>query len=217
MADSRKINQIPPCYQALLTESAKTEDEREVEYRWVWRNLVSEGRILDVGCCESRLAEVLTDLGYEVWGIDLRDYANPPFNFVREDIRRTSFRSAFFDQIIAVSTIEHVGMKAYGNTWIEEVHGDRMAILEMYRILKPSGTILITLPYGASRDHYWIRYYNKDKLEGLLWGLKWEATYYRKVNNQWHECPESEAGKAPSGEGALPQAIVCVRALKFIV
>jgi len=203
--------EIPSYYQALLAESAKREDERETEYRWVWSNLIPKGRILDVGCCESKLAEVLFKLGYEVWGIDLRGYSNAPFNFVREDIRRTSFSSDFFDQIIAVSTIEHVGMNAYGNTWIDEAHGDRMAILEMYRILKPTGTMLITLPYGASKDYYWIRYYNNDRLERLLWGLKWQGTYYRKQDNEWHRCPESEAERAPSGEGALPQAIVCLR------
>jgi len=206
------LENMPSEYRQLLNPTRT--NERNTEYIWVWRNLIPEGRILDVGCCESRLAEVLSGLGYAVWGIDLRDYPNAPFHFVKGDIRRTSFQSSFFNQIIGVSTIEHVGMKAYGNTWIDQAHGDRMAILEMYRILELSGTMLITLPYGASEGNYWLRCYNKDSLKRLLWGLNWEATYYCKQGNTWRRCPEYEASQMPSGEGSLPNAIVCVKGAK---
>jgi SAM-dependent methyltransferase len=191
-------------------------DERNTEYLWLWDMLELEGFILDVGCCESKLAETLAKLGVfkEVWGIDIRAYPNAPFRFIQEDIRRTSLPTEHFDQIVAISTIEHVGMKAYGNDWLDPVHGDRMAILEMYRILADRGSMYITLPYGKSMGDYWIRYYNRNTLSNLLFGLDYEPTYYCKVNGKWVECSEGKAEEMPSGEGALPNAIVCVWVVK---
>ncbi|MGB9684418.1 MAG: class I SAM-dependent methyltransferase [Candidatus Bathyarchaeales archaeon] len=190
--------------------------ERNTEYLWLWDMLELEGDILDVGCVDSKLAETLAKLGVfkEVWGIDIRPYPNAPFRFIQEDIRRTSLPTEYFDQIVAISTIEHVGMNCYGNSWIDPVHGDRMAILEMYRILADGGDMYITLPYGNSIGDYWIRYYNKNTLNNLLYGLGYDATYYRKIGDKWVECNEEEAAKMPSGEGALPNAIVCVWVVK---
>jgi len=211
LGNSVTVADIPSEYQALWAGRGK--DEREVEYRWVWKNLAPKGsEILDVGCCESRLAEVLAHLGWQVVGIDIRECAPSlhPIYIYKSDIRRTPILGRF-DQILAISTIEHVGMRAYGNTWLDEAHGDRMAILEMNRILCAKGDMLITLPFGSSKGDYWIRYYNAATLHLLLWGFDYEPTFYLKEGDLWKECGEREAELMPSGEGALPNAIVCLR------
>ncbi|MEM3618223.1 MAG: class I SAM-dependent methyltransferase [Candidatus Bathyarchaeia archaeon] len=215
MGNTLTTEEMERIYKGALIDPKRT-DERNTEYLWLWDVLELEGRILDVGCCESRLAETLAELGVfsEVWGIDIRPYPTGRFRFLQEDIRRTSLPTEYFDQIVAISTLEHLGMNCYGNKWLDPVHGDRMAILEMYRILKHRGYMYITLPYGNSLGNYWIRYYNKNTLNNLLFGLDYEATYYRKIGNKWVECEEEEAAKTPSGEGALPQAIVCVWVVK---
>jgi SAM-dependent methyltransferase len=215
MFNTLNIAEVKKIYKERLIVPNRT-DERNTEYLWLWDWLELDGTILDVGCCESRLAETLASLGVfkEVWGIDIRPYPNAPFRFIQEDIRRTSLPTRYFDQIVAISTIEHVGMKAYGNTWIDPVHGDRMAILEMYRILKDNGYMYITVPYGKSLGDYWIRYYNKNTLDNLLFGLDYSPTFYRKLGSEWVECSEGEAAQMPSGEGALPQAIACIMVVK---
>jgi SAM-dependent methyltransferase len=215
MGNTLNIAEIEKIYKERLIVPNRT-DERNTEYLWLWDCFELDGTILDVGCCESRLAETLVSLDVfkEVWGIDIRPYPNAPFRFIQEDIRRTSLPTRYFDQIVAISTIEHVGMKAYGNTWIDPVHGDRMAILEMYRILKDNGYMYITVPYGKSLGDYWIRYYNKNTLDKLLFGLDYSPRYYRKLGSELVECSEGEAAQMPSGEGALPQAIACIMVVK---
>jgi len=217
------VKEYPVGYETLW--AGRGADEREVEYRWVWKNLAPKEHylylkvssvLLDVGCCESEFAEILHRNGWLIWGIDIRDCrASHAFPFFQGDIRRTPFASSSFDQIIAVSSIEHVGMRCYGNEWIDFKHGDRMAILEIYRILRRSGSILLTLPYGSSVGDYWIRYYNEKTLTELLFGLTpTSLTYYLKENGRWRECLESEASQMPSGEGALPNAVVCAKVVK---
>lgn len=58
--------------------------ERIVEYPWVFRNLeLDAGKILDVGCCKSKLSIQLASLGYKVYGIDISNYLykHPNFKF----------------------------------------------------------------------------------------------------------------------------------------
>jgi ubiquinone/menaquinone biosynthesis C-methylase UbiE len=94
----------------------------------------------------------LACLGYEVYSIDVQELlqlkiVHPPnLKFIRGDIRHTNFPSNFFDRVIAVSTIEHIGLGHYGEEFDER--GDEKAIKEAIRILKPNGKLLATPPYG---------------------------------------------------------------------
>ncbi len=56
------------------------------------------------------LSTILPALGYEIAGLDIKflPTSGPQFQFVQEDIRRTTFPDEHFDAIVAVSTIERV-------------------------------------------------------------------------------------------------------------
>ncbi len=143
--------------------------ERIVEYPFVLQNLENKrGKILDVGCCDSDLSLQLASLGHKVWGIDVRKYENqhPNLIFVQSDISKTPFPSEFFDTIIAVSTIEHIGL-GYGKTPLYN-NGDKLAMKEIYRILKPSGKLIITLPVGRKKVTPTHRIYDTNSLRKLL-------------------------------------------------
>jgi len=201
---------MPESYRALYINR---KDERAVEYPWVWENLTSSGRILDVGCGESGVCDELAKLGcYEVYGIDIRDVKPKGWIFIKADIRRTNFPCGFFDQIVCISTLEHIGMKAYGNNWIDEINGDRMALLEMNRVLKVGGSMLITVPYGSKGD-YWVRFYNRHTLKGLLEGFNWKAEYVKYVNGEWKPCSPS-ADVLPPRTGGLPNAVALIKVIK---
>jgi len=89
--------------------------ERIVEYPFIFRNIVGlkGAKILDVGCSGSYLLTELAALGHEVYGIDIRWYPvqYPNVRFVQGNICKTLFPNDFFDVIIAVSTIEHIGIE----------------------------------------------------------------------------------------------------------
>jgi SAM-dependent methyltransferase len=128
--------------------------QRVVEYPWVLRQLRAfapkGARVLDVGCSESVLSHVLLYMGYEVWGLDINDYPYKPryMVFVKRDARNTGLPSNFFDAIVVVSTIEHIGLPVYGQVGFD-VDGDVETIEELRRILKPGGYLIITTPFAG--------------------------------------------------------------------
>ncbi len=155
-------------------------DERAIERPFVFSNLPPQGRVLDVGCTGSDLPIIMTSLGYSVVGIDTRPYQieNPPFRFVRGDIRETEFRSEAFDIITAVSAIEHIGLSGrYGSE--EDPDGDRRSMKELRRILKGDGTVVLTVPYGLGAVFKpWHRVYGSEELGRLVEGFRTETAAF---------------------------------------
>ena len=160
------------------TKAASASDEgfsdRSIERPFVFSNLPAAGRVLDVGCAGSDLPVVLACLGFEVVGIDQRPthLSDPPFRFVRSDVRKTPFADRAFDVVTAVSTIEHIGLSGrYGSD--EDSDGDRHAMEEIGRVTKPGGSILLTVPYGQSAIFRpWHRVYGSVQLQSLIKGLE---------------------------------------------
>lgn len=152
---------------------------RLLEYSWVCKNLGSRHmRILDVGCSGSLLPLYVASDGHHVYGIDLRDCFVSQFlgfNSAKGDMRRTPFRDGFFDRIIAVSSIEHVG-----SGW------DRSFIPEMYRVLKDDGRVILTFPYGKESGQVGgSRVYDDDKIGSMLGGeFKMEKDGYM-IRDGW--------------------------------
>lgn len=93
--------------------------------------------------------------------------------YVKADIRQTGLSDNFFDAIIVVSTIEHVGMPAYGQEVIEE-DGDLKAMNELRRIVKPGGYIILTTPFRGKELIIELgeRQYSAKRLKQLMEGLK---------------------------------------------
>jgi ubiquinone/menaquinone biosynthesis C-methylase UbiE len=101
---------------------------------------------------------------------------------MRRDARYTAFPSNFFDAIVLVSTIEHIGVG------IDE-DADLKTIKELNRVLKPKG-IIITTPYLTVRSLQVTssgRIYNRMRLKELTKNfqvLKEEYFYHQHVNSR---------------------------------
>lgn len=152
-------------------------DQRSIEYPWILKQLKllkPRSIILDVGCSDSVLSHELIARKYRVVGIDIREYTfkNRRMLFIKRNILNTDLPNNIFDAIIMVSTIEHVGVPAYGQTILDE-EGDMKAMKELYRILKPGGIIMITTPYdpySVSKDagKSYVEHYNRERLNKLV-------------------------------------------------
>jgi SAM-dependent methyltransferase len=144
---------------------------RAVEYAWVLdalRRIKPGKRILDVGCTGSYFPYELTSLGYAVEGLDICPYhvKKPSFPFHVCDIAQTPFPDCYFDAVVAVSTLEHVGLGAYGDP--AYIDGDRVAFNELKRILAKGGHLLVTVPYGREYHVTWERIYDWKTLMSVL-------------------------------------------------
>jgi len=189
--------------------------ERLVEYPFTFRHLEGE-HILDIGSVDSLLPIGLTKLGYEVIGVDLRRLCKQPyFAFTLADAIRLPFKTECFDQSLSISTTEHVGLRGHGLEqqyphYIEHGDGDRLNLLEMKRVTKQKGSVIITLPYGLGQ-HYWLRIYNPETLSKLLrnFTIEVQEFYKEAAPKQWTLCKEEEA-RGMVGY-PLPKAVVCTK------
>lgn len=169
--------------------------ERIVEYPFIHQNMPlnpdSKNKILDVGSAGSYLPFELASKGYQVWSLDfscrynryISSYNN--FTFVEGDIRKTNFPDSFFDFVTGVSVIEHVGLVGK-NTSLDD---DKVAAREIFRIIKPGGKFLITVPFGKKYGVYTIergnsfRIYDHSHLEALLSAFKIETCQFAVLKN----------------------------------
>ncbi len=125
-------------------------------------------RILDVGACESPLSLMLASMGNDVTALDLREYAFPHPNLksVVSDITKHN-QTKKFDVIICLSTLEHIGLEVYGSKQISK--GDKLAVKNMFNLLKPGGKLLLTTPLAnVDKTHELWREYSIETLSKMM-------------------------------------------------
>jgi SAM-dependent methyltransferase len=196
--------------------------ERVLEYPFIHEEILTGvGKVLDVGSGNSTLPFEIAGKGYQVWSLDLkmgycRFLQMNNLRFAQQDITNTCFPSEFFDIIMAVSTIEHVGLGIRSINF----DGDFAAIKEMRRIIKPSGRLLITVPFGKAG--YWprkkeptLRVYDKHTLYTLLDGFSVDKIKCGILdNNSWRLASIDEAGNIDS---LSQQVWLCAKSVAMVV
>jgi SAM-dependent methyltransferase len=102
---------------------------------------VGSGKILDVGCGQGYILSGVKAPPSDLYGIDMETRAIEAAgnwvaggSFCLADARSIPFKADAFDYLICTEVLEHI------------VHGDVVA--ECYRVLKPTGTALFTVPNG---------------------------------------------------------------------
>ena len=86
--------------------------ERIVEYDFVARCIMPRGKnanILDVGSRGSGLAKMIEKFGGDRWRVVGIDLASDGCD-ARVDARYSAFRDEAFDQVVCISTMEHIGL-----------------------------------------------------------------------------------------------------------
>ncbi len=189
---------------------------RIVEVPFVHRNLPYpfHGRVLDVGYRESQIIYELASLGFETWGIDIRPPLPefPSVKYIKGDVRTYSLPQGYFDIVIGLSTIEHIGMRAYGDPG-SDTEGDRHAMRAMRDALSPHGQLILTVPFGKRGATKWYRVYDHAALQSLLIesGFTAEtAEFWRQKGLQWAPVSWKEAEQADSITGEEPRGVACV-------
>jgi SAM-dependent methyltransferase len=169
--------------------------ERVIEYPFIFQNLDGvAGPILDIGCVHSRLPIALASRGYAVVGLDFLPYPyrHPNLRSVRGDAMRTPFAAGSFGAVLAISVIEHVGLGYYGDP--AGGAGDRGAVREIARILRPGGRAIITVPFGRAMTDGFKRVYDAQRLRELLAPLTvLRGEYAWSRVGLWMPCTEAEA------------------------
>ncbi len=211
-------------------------DERIVEYPWILARLgVAERLLLDAGSALN--FRYILDLP-EVKRRSLVIYNLTPEKVVRRDnlsyiygdLRQTILKSECFDEIVCISTLEHVGMD---NTFLyskdprfnESKHDDyRDAVREFKRLLKPGGRLFITVPYGRYENLGWLQQFDKKMVKTVLdvfGGSASNVAYYKYFADGWQisdasACAKSSYFDIHHRSGYEPDYVAAARAVACI-
>lgn len=103
-------------------------------------------RVLDAGCGMGEWTVFLNQLGYQTVGLDISENIIeklqsifPQYEFIRGDIRNTSFPDTYFDALFSWGAFEHFE------------NGPAECLRESFRMLKPGGHLFITVPFDNWR------------------------------------------------------------------
>ena len=192
-------------------------DERVVEIPWVLSRVRPSGRVLEVGYAFAEPAYLagLLRAGLELVGADLATREVEGMEIVTADVRDLPFSDRSFDQVLLVSTLEHVGADntVYGLA-AESDRGARVeALRELRRVLRRDGSLLVTVPLGEPGDHGWFR-----QEDGRGWSRLYarggffveEVEAYELLPEGWRAAPEFRAEGVRYGErGPAASAVLC--------
>jgi SAM-dependent methyltransferase len=186
-AAQRQLWFNPPISLAYEPQGVRLVDvnERVVEIPYAFRALArlpAESRALDVGATESTVAFSLACLGYDVTAVDIRPYplAHPRLRVVVGAIEDWEDDRPF-DVVLCLSTIEHIGLPAYG---AERKEGADLATMRKLRELTaPGGLLVLTTRFGKPAEDDFQRTYDRAGLERLLDGWSVEELSIRRREN----------------------------------
>jgi SAM-dependent methyltransferase len=212
-------------------------DERVVEYPWLWAQK-PRGRVLDAGSTLNH-AHILDRFLSSVESLDIVtlvpeevSFPERGVSYVYADLRDLPFRDDYYDTIVSISTLEHVGMDnaQYGGA---APHDDdpQSALLagvsELRRVLTPGGSLLITVPYGAQENHGWFRQFDRAAIEELIDAIaprEVELTVFAYSSHGWRRSTLEAAADARYHDSAInkhrapdlaaaARAVACARAV----
>ncbi len=173
-----------------------TVNERIVEVPFVLTELKADDKklkILDFGCTDSWLPISLASLGHEVFGIDLRPFPFSHENLVFRQQNILDFEEKDFDVIIAVSSLEHVGLEAYGIApVIPEENALEKIITKIHRLLAAGGKFILTVPVGQPFSDRFMRSFTPADIENLVGvqGFSLEKSrFFQRTGNKKHWLP----------------------------
>ncbi len=146
------------------------------------KNLNPNSKILDLGCGTGHLSKFISELGFEVVGIDpskkMLDLAKgnfPDISFVDAISVKLPFEDNSFDYVVSIEVLRYLHKQDVMNTY-----------KEIFRVLKPTGFFNLTHVNKWATDFYYCYYY-LIKLLQTIRGFKYHNCYftspYKEISN----------------------------------
>jgi SAM-dependent methyltransferase len=229
-----EAERLPPGYGRRL-------DERIVEYPWCLTRLPDgPGTLLDAGSVlnhdflltRPKLAS--KRLFISTLAAERASYHERGISYVYEDLRESCFRDAYFDWVVSLSTIEHIGMD---NTMLYTADDSKResdstaylgAVREFRRVLRPGGRLYLSVPFGLSKNYGWFQVFDAPMVDRLLEAFspgEFRETHFRYTPEGWTRSSRVESKDATYFDihrsksydpdyAAASRAVVCLELLK---
>lgn len=209
-------------------------DERTIEYPWLF-GLGFGGRVLDAGSTFNhphildRALPLVDELTILTLAPEAHAFPLRGISYLYGDVRELPFRDGWFDTVVSLSTLEHVGMDnaPYGvgaDAASDPGEEAARAARELRRVVAPGGRILFSVPFGRREDYGWFRQFDRDDLERLTAAFDARAShasFFAYGPNGW-QCAsaveaadlsyhDAHADPSPAPDGAAAaRAVACV-------
>lgn len=194
-----------------------------VEIPWLLAQRPS-GRVLDAGSSLNhaefldRLEPLLDELHIVTLAYEGVAYPGRGVSYAFSDLRALPYRDGYFETVISISTLEHVGMdnRAYAEgaaTAADPARETDAAVRELARVLRSRGRLLVTVPYGQREDHGRFRQFDRADVERLLEAAQprdAETAVYRYSQGGWALSDLDDAASARYRSDFGAEAVACI-------
>jgi SAM-dependent methyltransferase len=192
---------LPPRYGYSL-------DERCVEYPWLLtRMLQLSGNFLDAGSALNFdfILEQFDFTQQKLHTLTLAPESNcfwqKGVSYLYADLRQVPIKDDFYDAIACLSTLEHVGMDNSSFTTETRYHENRpddfvAAVQELRRVLKPGGSLFVSVPYGIYKHYGSFHQFDADLLRRMVDAFgpasMVDQSFYRYTAQGWEVASQDE-------------------------
>lgn len=226
-------------------------DERCVEYPWLFANL-REGAacVLDAGSAMNHRFLVehpgIKNMKLHILTLfpENNCFWEQGISYMYDDLREIPIRGDYYDLIICLSTLEHVGFdnSIYGGNANQREHRPDdfvLVIKELRRVLKPGGSLFLSVPFGTHQDLGWSQQFDRELLtravDAFSRPCEVAETFYRYAPEGWQkstaqDCADSKYvewiarawlhGQMPNpvptepDRAAAARAVACIKLIK---
>ena len=226
----RGNEQLPPGYGYRL-------DERAVEIPWVIVRLNARPTLLlDAGSALNfefiLKLDLLSNKTIVIYTLaPEHTLPHPNVSYIYGDLRNTILRDHLFDEIVCISTLEHIGMDntlvyTQDQRYKEARFWDYQDVLrEFQRLLVPGGRLFLTVPYGKYQSCGWMQQFDRARLNDAIRifdGKLEDQAFYRYTPEGWilsnaDECAECEYFDFYARSGFDPDYATAARAVACVV
>ncbi|MCK4821084.1 methyltransferase domain-containing protein, partial [bacterium] len=137
------------------------------------------------------------------------------FSYLFDDLRSIPIRESFYDMIMCLSTLEHVGCDnesfTNDNLYKENNPNDFVLVMQEFRrVLKPGGILLLTVPYGTNKHFLTFQQFDMKMLQRAIdaFGKTKRVTgnFYKYSDKGWNISDEENSSECEYVEWvALPK------------
>jgi SAM-dependent methyltransferase len=134
------------------------------------------------------------------------------------DLRDLPFQDDWFDSVVCISTLEHIGMDntRYGGPHEENPASYLDAVSELRRVLRPEGTLFLSFPAGTARRLGWFQVLGAQEVSAVLERLAPDdpKVRYFSYEGSWVESDARRAEQIDDEDKEIVKSVAVVTATK---